>query len=1201
MQKSKFLAINLIFLPIFAVMKRIIVLSIGLLLALIGVAQTDYRQQKLTMDDGLSTNTINAIVRDERGFIWFGTSNGLCRYDGVSAVNYYVSDKEGLSCINALLSADDFSLFVGTDQGIYRFFFATETFQPLSDEDETVRVLSMVSHSGYIWIATEEQGILCYSITDETFERHALPEAMGPIHKISLDRDNQLWVLSSNDSLPLWQLNRSTDRFVPMSASNPYPFVATFVLHAGEGKMWVGSQNHGLLLLHQNGLIEPMTSDEFGHAQHVNAIIEYSPTQLLLGCDDGLWLFDTSQHTHQLYLPQRFVTSIARDHEGGFWIGTHYNGVTYLSPIAHRFDSYSVGSVNELCEDRLGRIWTTRESGGLTCHPKGHPEKVVSSFTDQSRLEGLKVHDLCMDGDDLWIGTVSDGVYILSTLTGHLRHYVSSSSENSLYDNNSCTLLSDRKGTMWVATMEGLCRYHRTTDSFERVVAKKTMPVNLASDALGRIWISTQGDGLWLLYPNEKKGHNFSYDHNDSTSISHNIVNCIFIDGKEQIWIGTQDGLCFFDEAHQCFHRIETNMPRPAISSITEKQGVLWMAGESGILRYDKSKTPQRFTQQDGLNSEQFHPNAVLAATDGRIYFGNSSGFCSFSPQQIKVNEQMVPVFITQLEINNQPVKVGSWHLPQSLTDIEQLDLWYNDDVVSFSFASLSYCSPGKNMYAYKLEGFDKAWNYIGHEHKATYTNLEPGRYTFCVMATNNDGIWSDRVARLQIEVHPPYWWNIYAKILYIIIFVLLVTAFIRFRLYRSERRHRKEIERLKRVKEEEMRVARTEFFTTIAHEIRTPISLIIGPLDALKASMEKGNASQTDLDTLGVVDRNAHRLLDLVNQLLDFRKVEQNKVDMNFAPHNICELMKNVVENFEGVFRSNGRRLVTLCPEQHFTAVVDRESIVKILSNLLSNANKYTKDTITIRCQLLSDQKMFRIEVADNGNGISKDDQLRVFDPFFQTKNRKPGTGIGLSIVKKLVEQHHGTVNVHSELGEGTTFIVELPLFQEYSGEQKIVGHGAASQQPSAKPLSGMQGAEASESSERPRMLIVEDNEDMLTFLLTSFMDQYEVVPARDGSEAVKILRESLIVKDGQRPQTTFDIVISDWMMETMDGPELCSRMRQNTATRGIPFILLTAKTDSQSKVQAMEAGVDVFIEKPFAVKYLEACIQNLLSRKER
>ena len=1179
-------------------MKPLFFVCFFFVLVLTGSAQTPSRLRQLTMDGGLPTNAVNDIVQDMRGFIWIGTANGLCRYDGGTVVNYQDSDVQ--LDVKALLAYDEKSILVGTSQTVYVFRFDTETFEQLP-LDKPVSVSSMaLDKDGLLWIATHGQGVVCYQADEEETKQYDLHEVNGKVEKVYVDNNNQLWALTDNEQLPVWQLNRSSDTFAPLSMQSQQPFQPTAVLSTSDNQLWMGTQGDGLMLCHRDRMLEPMPMAGTGHAQHVNALFELSPTRLLLGCDDGLWLFDTNLHTFSLYLQQRFVNTMIRDHEGGLWVGTDYSGVSYMSPIAHRFDSYPVGPTNRLCEDRQGRLWTTREDGGLDCHPKGHPEQTLNSYPGQAQLAKVHAHALCMDGDDLWIGTFSDGVYVYSTVTGQLRHYESSDSERSLYDPNSCTLLRDRKGTIWVATMEGLCRYQRGSDSFERVVQVTSVPIDIDEDRDGRLWVATQGDGIWQYNPADGQLKSFHHDSENSTSLSHSMVNCIFIDGKERIWVATQGGLCRYDEQRQCFQRIWLNVPRRGISSITEQQGVLWMSGDCGVLRLDGDLELQRFTRQDGLDSELFQPNSVLSGSDGRIYFGSISGFNAFYPQQIKVNRQSSAVYITQLEINNQPIEVGNWHLLEALSDIDKLDLWYKDQVITLSFASLSYCSPEKNMYAYMLEGFDKQWNYVGHERRATYTNLEPGTYTFLVKATNNDGVWSEHVARLIIEVHPPYWWSIYAKILYVVLFVVLITAFVRFRLYMNNRRHRKEIERLNEAKQEEMRRARTEFFTTIAHEIRTPVSLIIGPLDTLKANLEKTNATKADFDTLSVIDRNAHRLLDLVNQLLDFRKVEQPNQLMNFAPQNMKELIGAVVNNFETIFNLNGRQLIVNYPEEHFTAIVDREGMTKVLSNLLSNANKYTKDTITLSCYELPEKKEFCIEVSDNGSGISRQDQQRVFDPFFQTADRKPGTGIGLSIVKKMVELHHGTVSVKSELGQGTTFRVVMPVAQAFSGEQTPIGKRAESDGQETK--AAQTDVQQTTSAKKPNMLIVEDNQDMQTFLVTTFMDRYEVTWARDGSEAVKILRESLIVKDGQAtPQSTFDIVISDWMMEQMDGPELCSRMRQNAGTKHIPFILLTAKTDSQSKVEAMQAGVDAFIEKPFAVKYLEACISNLLARQER
>ena len=1154
------------------------------------LAQNNYRLRQLTMDQGLPSNAVRSIVQDKHGFVWIATANGLCRYDGNTVKLYDQVENNISAAITTLLPLDNGDLLVGTDKESYVLSFENEQPQLLPIENKTSIAGLANDKDGLLWIATEESQLLSYNQDEDELTQLTKDMAGGSISTVYADANNQLWVLTQNDTVGIWRLNKSDNTLIPFPLRGKLPSKASAMLQTSYGHRWIGTWEHGLVLLADDGTLTTKPISAPGHCQHIHTMLELSATSLLLGCDDGLWLFDTTHCTYSLYLPVRFVSSIWRDQEGGIWIGTAFSGVTYCSPIAQRFKSHPVGQTAHFCVDKYQRMWVTRENGGLDCYPSNSNETV--NYAGKAQLDQLQIHSLAADDDWLWIGTHNDGIYQLNTTRGQLRHYLPTNDNSQLFDPNACTLMRDHKGHIWVATMEGLCRYNREKDRFERMVTISSEPFDMDEDQQGRIWVSTQGGGVWRYDPQRKQTKTFSHDANNEHSLSNNIVNCIFVDGKGVVWAATQGGLCQFDDTNDCFERLQLDVPRQAITSIIEDQGVLWLSSQSGILRYEAGKGLQRFTRQDGLDSEQFQPNAVVKTADGRICFGTMGGFNSFYPYQIKVNQLSAPVFITSLEINNQPIEVGQWHLPKALSEMERLDLWSNDKVFSLSFASLSYCSPEKNMYAYMLEGFDRDWNYVGHEQKATYTNLAPGIYTFRVKATNNDGIWSTDEARLVIEVHPPFWWNIYAKIAYVILFIVLIYLFIRFRLYLNERRHRKEIEQLNLAKQEEAREARMKFFTMISHEIRTPVSLIIAPLEQLKKECKAS-------PQLEIIDNNAHRLLELVNQLLDFRKVELNQQTMNFAPYNMKELMKKVVANFEPSITAQNIKLKVNYPDSLFTAVVDRESIVKVLSNLLSNAIKYAHSSIELSCKVQPQQKTFTLEVNNDGPIIDRNDQAHLFDLFYQAHGNKPGTGIGLSIVKSMVEQHHGHVEVTSELGRGTTFTVTLPIAQEFSSDSPQTEQ-ERKEEPLLEKSQNVDNQQNVKSSEaKPKLLIVDDNEEMLTFLVTTFMDQYEVLSAKDGTEALKLVEESLTTTSDNTATSSIDIIISDWMMNNMDGNELCSRLRQNAATVHIPFILLTAKTDSQSKVQAMQAGVDAYIEKPFAVKYLEACIANLLKRK--
>ena len=1159
-------------------------------------AQTDFRQRQLTMDDGLPSNSVRILMQDERGFLWMGTDNGLCRYDGSVASSFELPGKAGQQ-VTSLLSDSRDQLYVGTSTGVFSFSFINEQLEELP-----LKLSKPVTHlakdqDGNLWVSTSGQGLICYQPADderEAMKSYLLRDCGGMVNQVYVDASNQIWAVCNQGLGGLWRLNKTNNTFEPANIVNSAeaPQDPSSMLQTSDGRRWVATWEHGLWQLTDDGTMVPMTSSIAGMTHRIHSLTEYSATELLLCCDDGLWLFNTNDRSSSLYLPKRFVYAAVHDTEGGLWVGTLYGGVTYVSPIARRFEATPGGIINSFAEDRQGRLWVATNEVGVLCYSRTHHPL---SFKGQEQLQHLGVHALCMDGNDLWMGTYLQGIYVLNTASGQLRQYKSNDAEKGLRGASINAIFADSKRCIWVATTEGLFCYEREADRFKQMGKLTAAATDIDEDAEGRIWVSTQGNGMFRL---DVSGQTKSYHHeaDEEATLSNDIVNTAFVDPSGKIWVGTQSGLCYYDKSIDNFRPIRLDVPRKAIASIAEDQGVLWLAGDFGVLKYSQTEDLQRFTRQDGLVSEQFQPNAVLKGSDGCIYFGTISGFNSFYPYQIKVNQLQPPVYITQLEIGTWHTEVGgTWHLPKSLTDIEQLDLWYNEKVFSLSFASLSYCSPEKNMYAYMLEGFDKDWNYVGNERKATYTNLPAGIYTFRVKATNNDGIWSDHVATLKIEVHPPYWWSTYAKILYVILAIALIVGFLRMRIKLVERRHRNELARLNEQKEQEMREARMEFFTTIAHEIRTPVSLIIAPLEELKTNLHSSASGlqSSVLSHLEIIDRNAHRLLDLVNQLLDFRKVGQQQ-ELTFAAQNMTDLLNSVVANFAPTFKSQGRQFIVNLPNEKIIAAVDAEGITKVVSNLLSNANKYTRDTIRLYCGRL-DADTITIEVGDNGKGIPEEYRKRVFEPFFQVAGSKAGTGIGLSIVKRIVEGHHGTVSVDSTEGQGTTFRIVLPLRQEVVSEAPV--SVPESNEASAAPTE--QAAPPVE--EKKKMLIVDDNEDMLTFLVTTFMDNYDVTPARDGEQALELVRESLVVIDGQTPASAFDIVISDWMMERMDGPELCSRLRQNPATARLPFILLTAKTDSQSKVLAMDKGVDAFIEKPFNVKYLDACVNNLLKKNKK
>ena len=1159
------------------------VLSILLLLSAVLVvrAGSSYRNRSITMDDGLTSNTVRNIVQDAQGFIWLGTDKGLCRYDGVQVQSYRIDELGVNQFISALLALDD-GIYVGTARGVFCLNFAREQFERLPlDISTTVTHLSIDKEEN-LWVSTMGQGVWKLPRQNGQAKHYDFALSEGTVAQVMADDANQLWALTNWGGPPLYKLNRLHDSFEPVDLkTSDEKLGGLSLLQTRDGRLWMGSWEQGLLLVHPDGKLEQMLApNEAKVGAHIHILYEREDGTICIGCDDGVICFNPG--TRQWYrlleqqgLSDRFVYAITSDTEGGLWIGTFYGGVCYVSPVGKRFEGYvqDANIIARFCEDRAGRVWVASDDGGLMCFLPA--EQRFTAFAQQEVFRGLNVHALCMVGDDLWVGTYTTGVYVLNTQTGQLRHYIGGNAENTLDDFSSYSIYNDSRQRIWVTTMEGLNRYRPQTDDFVRIGKLGSLTIDIDEDAEGRLWLATQGSGLWRYDPASNQLRQYAHREDDDHSLPDNELNCALVDERGNLWVGSLGGLCRYDAASDAFARVMLDVPSQNVMSIVEEQGALWLSTDRGIVRYVPDEGVQRFTRHDGLVSEQFLPNAGMKASDGRIYFGTTAGFNTFFPYQIKANGVMPPVCITEVGTY---ASVPAVHLLPK----EMLDLSYGDaKMLSLSFASLSYCSPEKNQYAYMLEGFDSDWNYIGNQHHATYTNLPAGTYVFRVRATNNDGIWSSNEARLRIVVHPPFWWSWWAKLLYLLLLGVLIWYYVRMRLRKAERRHQRELLRMEEQKEQEAREARLNFFTMIAHEIRTPVSLIIGPLEKLK---DKNGE-------LAIINRNAHRLLELVNQLLDFRKVEQQSLVMHFSTQDVSELLRQVGERFAPTFEQGGKEFVVDLPDKQLMAMIDREGIIKVVSNLLTNANKYTKSKVWLRCMAEPDGEHLRLVVADDGAGIRAEDKERIFEPFFQAQDNKPGTGIGLNIVKNIVEQHQGTIDVASEVGQGSTFTVVLPIGQPDAVElEEVDALAGTSRQPAEAMPKSDDDSLQEEGHRRSTMLVVDDNEDMLQFLAVNFNDHYEVLTAADGIEALDQLAHQQV-----------DIIVRDWMMPRMDGAAFCKRVRRNPLSSHIPFIMLTAKTDDASKVEGMNVGADVYIEKPFSVQYLEACIHNILQMRRR
>ena len=1174
-------------------------------------ATVELPYRSLTMEEGLRSNTVRSLLQDRDGFIFMGTDNGLCRYDS-HEITYYYNPLRGSDPFVSTLHAFGNGLLVGTNRGLCYFDTRTEQFSSFLSRITTTVNQVVDDRDGNLWICTQRQGVFRYNKRTHSLRQYSFPQNGGDIRALCVGIDNQVWAYTSKGRPWLYRLNKASQCFEPVGTKGASADGGGMsILQDGDGRLWLGSWSHGLFRMDADGTLKQVINPTLmGVGLHIHTLLYIAPRTLLVGCDDGLIRYDilTKQWIRYPQCVQgsdvsnddRFVYAIIRDREGGLWYGTFYGGVKYVSPISHRFASFSAAEgqrgnvVGHFCEDNSGRVWIGSDDGGLSCYSlKTH---AMIPFPAQQRLSTLNIHALWPEGSQLWIGTYSDGILRMDIPTGNIT-VVGRDGEQGV---KSCyALMRDSRRRLWAATMEDIRLYDETTHRFRRVCHTGVMILDIDEDRKGNLWFSTQGAGLYRLDPHTGRFHHYMPSRAEG-SLPSAQVNAIDRDERGRLWLATSNGLCIYDDQSDRFRRVNLIAPTQEMNSVVCDGYVLWIGTTAGLVRYVPGEPTQVFNRYDGLSSNQFQANAALKASDGSLFFGTVKGFSTFSPYAIQLNRTAPRVFITSLSIFGQPQPVGSKLLPEALNDIHQLDLGYKDNMFTLTFSSLSYCAPEKNRFAYRLDGFDYNWIEAGNRHSATYTNLPAGTYTFRVKATNNDGIRSREEARLVIVVHPPFWWSLPAKLFYLAVLLLLIYYYTQLRLKRAERRHQREMQRLSEQKAAEVRESRLRFFTMIAHEIRTPVTLIIGPLEKL---MQKKEARASD--DLNIIDRNAHRLLELVNQLLDFNKVEHG-FELHFERLSIAAIMHAVAERFRPSMEQRGITFDVVYPPRDFLAVVDAEGLTKIISNLMTNAAKYTHDHVSLSCHVDAGAGQYMISVEDNGVGISQADREKIFRPFFQARDNKSGTGIGLSIVHNLVEAHDGEVTVESCEHHGTRFVVTLPVTPlpsmgsideddskgaKESGQQtKDTVESNSSMDMLSKSVHDAGDQTHGFHSMQESVLIVEDDPDMSHYIAKNFQSRYHVLTAGNGREALDILSE--------HPVT---LIVSDWMMPEMDGAALCRSVRADAHTSHIPFIMLTAKTDDASKAESMDCGADAFIEKPFSMQYLEACIRNMIAMRRR
>ena len=1179
-----------------------------------------YYFKNLSIRNGLSQNTVNAILQDRKGFMWLGTKDGLNRYDGLSFRKFKHDAANPRSIGNSFITSlyEDFNgnIWVGTDAGVYIYYPEKEAFEEFDcqslEKTRIERSVSMIAgdKQGRVWIAVEAQGMFCYDTRQKLLRNYPLSEISSNIKCFTFDSGGTLWLGFYGDGLYYSKDNLATVHPYGSPEDGKREFeggVITKIVQGNYNCLYIGSVKEGVSELNlTSGQVRNLLAiDESGESIFCRDLLPYSDNELWIGTESGIYIYNlrTAQFIHlraSLYdsysLSDNAIYALYKDREEGLWIGSYFGGVDYYPRQYTYFAKYYPKNianslhgkrVREFCRADDGTLWIGTEDGGLNhFNPKTkefHFFEPSAGFTN--------IHGLCMDGSHLWVGTFSKGLRVIDTRTGVvLRTYTEGHTPHSLNDNSIFSICRTSAGEIYLGTLFGLLRYNRTQDNFDRIPELNGKFVyDIKEDSYGNLWLATYANGAYCYDVSVRRWKNYVFDAEDEKSLPYDKVLSVFEDSYRQIWLTTQGGgSCLFHPDTETFTRygLKDGLPNDVVYQIVEDDDrFLWLTTNNGLVRFDpKTMEMKVFSTANGLPTNQFNYRSGFKDEAGNIYLGSINGFVAFDPRTFAENRQVPAVAITDFLLFNKEVPVGETDSPlkSSITFSDKVVLTADQNSFSFRIAALSYQAPRMNKLMYKLEGFDEGWLTIGESPLVTYSNLGYGDYVFKVKASNSDGVWNEQETSLHLSILPPFYLSGWAYCFYVLFFMGCLVCVIFYFKRRNYRKQHRQMEMLEQEKEREVYHAKIDFFTNVAHEIRTPLTLIKGPLENIILKKEVDSETKEDLY---IMKQNTERLLNLTNQLLDFRKTETRGFRLNFTECDVVAVLRETYLRFTSLAKQKGLDFILELPQECFMADVNQEALTKIISNLLNNGVKYA--STYLRISLETDEKVFHIRTFNDGEMIPDTMKEEIFKPFVRLDKEDEvttGTGIGLALSRSLAELHQGSLMM--EKGEEVNcFCLTLPVNQD-----STITLSAENVSQVEENSCGWEQEETDTKEKKPMILVVEDNPDMLAFIRKQLTTEYSVLTAMNGIEALAVLDNHYV-----------NLVVSDVMMPQMDGFELCKTIKSDLSYSHIPVVLLTAKTNIQSKIEGLELGADAYIEKPFSVEYLLANISSLIHNREK
>lgn len=1172
------------------------------------------------------------MVFDGKGYLWIGTRNGLSRYDGYSIITYYNSQNDSNSLCHNFVRALYFDskgrLWIGTPKGICRFREDREDFKCYKTGD----IATIVEDNRNRLFCS---GPELYVYDDEADEFRKIDRADSE-YVISMASDSQgRLFLSTNRSI--FYYDASFSKTTQIDARYFSDFVTGVdgiipLKFDSRGRLWVGRNGKGVSCIDlTTGSCRVYPPDEISDGT-VRTIAEDQEHKIWLGTEKGITVISPDgqidimrqNFIDKTQLNDNAIYTILPDRNDNIWVGTYFGGINVLLKNNDQFRWVEPGytdvhvrgkAVRKIIEMPDGRLWIATEDGGINIYDTA--QNTIKVFNRIPHL-GHNIHCLYFDEatDDLWIGTFRNGLFRYDMQSGRYVQYLPD--EKTGLESDAIFSITKQGDNLWVGTTHGLRYFDAAHDRFEKVnhpILDTYFIYCLLIDKDRNLWVGTNGQGLYCIdsSTHEIKG----WTAETQKHLNDDYITCLYQDSSHKIWLGTNnDGLHYIDPLDLKIRSLdnELSLPKSSICSMIEDRiGNLWVSTSEGLYKLNMQRNALiRYTSEDGLPTNQFNFDSSIQARNGLLYFGSVNGLISFNPEVLKTNSGPFPVHLGHLTLNNETVTTESENTPltAALDDMTTLTLSYAQSrSFSIDYLTVALENPRSINYQVRLDGVDKDWRNAGQERKFVGLKLSPGTYCLHIRANNSNEGWEQApVKSLTIVIEPPFYRSGWAYLFYVVFLVGLLFAIYRFFSIRMHEKNEIRMAKMEKEKMEEINKEKIEFFTTITHELKTPLSLIVAPLKYISQQHELGEESAKRLDT---AIKNANKMVTIIDELVTFNKVESGNSQFFLQEGNPLDFIENTALLFKENARQKNISLFVHCENNGEEVWFSPLYVERITNNLISNALKFTpaNGKVIVKAEITNEPDGYvylRIEVSDTGIGIAKEEIDNIFLKYYQTKRghsaNNKGWGIGLALVKRLTEIHKGRIRVESTIGEGSTFVIYLNVTAEafdpkvrISGDKMVLPLSKyVYDTPSPVYESGGTAADVVMPGKAPvntqiSILVVEDNKELLQFLLDYFAPRYNVYTAENGKEALEIAHTSPI-----------QLVVSDVMMPEMDGLTLCRTLKSDIQTSHIPVILLTAKTGTDDMVKGYESGADAYVPKPFDPQILELQMKNIIKARQ-